>query len=49
MEGGLQAWKVLEGLFKVTTKGSNALKILAWFQQWDIAPDEGGNFIISDG
>ncbi len=49
MEGGLRAWKALEGPFKVTMKGSNALKIWAWFQQQDIAHNEGGNFIISDG
>jgi hypothetical protein len=49
MEGGLRAWKMLEGPFKVTTKSLNALKIWAWFQQRDIAPNKGGNFIISDG
>jgi hypothetical protein len=49
MEGGLWAWKALEGPFEGTTKGLNALKIWVWFQQQDIAPDKGGNFIISDG
>jgi hypothetical protein len=49
MEGGLQAWKALEGPFKMTTKSLDALKIWAWFQQQNIAPNKGGNFIISDG
>jgi hypothetical protein len=49
MEGGLRAWKALEGLFEMMTKGLDALKIKAWFQWRDIASDKGGNFIISDG
>jgi hypothetical protein len=49
MENGLWAWEASEGSFEMTTKGSDVLKIWAWFQQSDIDPNKGGDFIISDG
>ncbi len=45
----MQVWKALEGSFKMTAKDSDVLEIWAWFQHRDIAPNEGGDFIISDG
>jgi hypothetical protein len=49
MEGGLRTWETLEGLFEMTVKGPDLLESRAGFQQKDVDPNEGCNFIISDG
>jgi hypothetical protein len=49
MEGGLGTWETLEGLFKMMAKGPDLFESWAGFQQRDVDPDEGCNFIISDG
>jgi hypothetical protein len=47
--GALGAWETLEGAFEMTTQYPDTLKIWAWFQQGNVGPDEGSNFIIGDG
>jgi hypothetical protein len=47
--GALGAGKAMDGAFKMLTQDPDTLKVWVWLQQWDIAPNEGSNFIVGDG